>query len=70
MNERIDSALKSIKGNPVTCSWSQDASGVWSSTCGVSWAFMDGSPHSHDMRFCHSCGKTLVVEQAEGGGDE
>ncbi|MFL1481396.1 hypothetical protein [Pseudomonas grimontii] len=46
---------------PITCSWSQDTSGVWSSYCGVTWAFMDGSPNTHGMHFCHSCGKKLVV---------
>lgn len=50
---------------PTTCNWSQDASGLWNSTCGVAWAFMDGSPHSHGMRFCHSCGNTLVVEEQD-----
>lgn len=53
---------------PATCTWSQDNSSLWNSTCGVAWAFMDGSPHSHGMHFCHSCGKTLVVGQVAGDG--
>lgn len=60
--ELCDSAASTcLPEQPITCSWSQDTSGVWNSVCGVTWAFMDGSPSTHGMHFCHSCGKKLVV---------
>lgn len=61
-DEELDRAGSQYINKNADCTWSQDASGLWNSTCGVTWGFMDGSPHSHGMHFCHSCGKMLVVE--------
>lgn len=69
--DRIDAALKPAEGrNPSTCTWSHDGIGIWSGSCGTKWAFTDDGPTENGMRFCHCCGKALVVETAEGGGDE
>jgi hypothetical protein len=71
MNERIDAALKPAEGRkPSTCTWSEGGFS-WHTGCGKEWQFTDGGlPAENGMNFCHSCGKTLVVEPAEGGGDE
>lgn len=68
-DEELDRAGSQYINKNADCTWSQDASGLWNSTCGVSWAFMDGSPQSHGMHFCHGCGKALVLND-EGEGDE
>lgn len=66
MNERIDAALNPAEGRkPSTCTWSEGAFS-WHTGCGKEWQFTDGGlPSENGMRFCHSCGKTLVVESAE-----
>lgn len=63
MNERIDAALKPAEGRkPSTCTWSHYQSS-WFTECGKDWLFTDGGlPAENGMNFCHSCGKTLVVE--------
>lgn len=48
-----------------TCNWSEDAFS-WHTGCGKEWQFTDGGlPAENGIRFCHSCGKTLVAEPAE-----
>jgi len=66
MNERIDAALKPAEGRkPSTCTWSEGGFS-WHTGCGKEWQFTDGGlPSENGMRFCHSCGKTLVVKSAE-----
>lgn len=49
-----------------SCEWSQeDDSGIWNSGCGATWSFHDDGPAENGMHFCHSCGKTLVVEEPD-----
>lgn len=48
------------------CTWQYGAFS-WHTGCGTEWMLNDGTPEQNGMRFCHSCGKTLVVE---GEGDE
>lgn len=59
-------ALKPADGSrPTTCTWSEGGFS-WHTGCGKEWQFTDGGlPSENGMRFCHSCGKTLVVESAE-----
>ncbi|RON88473.1 hypothetical protein [Pseudomonas fluorescens] len=48
------------------CEWHrEDDSGIWNSGCGETWSFHEDGPEENGMRFCHSCGKHLVVEVAE-----
>lgn len=48
------------------CEWSQDDDGgTWNSACGSTWSFHDDGPAENGMHFCHSCGKTLVVEEPD-----
>ncbi|NWC11967.1 hypothetical protein HX776_24585 [Pseudomonas agarici] len=63
-----DTPLKPAEGGkPSTCTWSEGGFS-WHTGCGKEWQFTDGGlPSENGMEFCHSCGKTLVVE---GKGDE
>ena len=60
---RLNAADQRIDDCSGTCEWSrEDDSGIWHSGCGVTWSFHDDGPEENGMHFCHSCGKTLVVE--------
>ena len=67
----IDAAIESAYGSkPTICTWSEGGLS-WHTDCGKEWQFTDGGlPAENGMHFCHSCGKKLVVEQVEGGGDD
>lgn len=58
-----DATLKPTAGSTQsTCTWSEGGFS-WRTGCGKDWQFTDGGlPSENGMRFCHSCGKTLVVE--------
>jgi len=58
--------LKPAEGSkPSTCTWSE-VGFSWHTGCGKEWQFTDGGlPSENGMRFCHSCGKALVVESAQ-----
>lgn len=44
------------------CTWRyQEPLFTWHSDCGSSWQFTDGNPKENGMRFCHSCGKPMMV---------
>ncbi|WLG64802.1 hypothetical protein PSH90_12075 [Pseudomonas sp. FP1762] len=48
------------------CGWHREEdSGIWNSGCGETWSFHEDGPEENGMRFCHSCGKHLVVEVVE-----
>lgn len=55
-----------LTGSAHTCTWQYGAFS-WHTSCGQEWMLNDGTPEQNGMRFCHSCGKTLVVEDE---GDE
>lgn len=66
LQQRLTAADQRNADRDGTCEWSQDDdSGIWNSGCGVTWSFHDDGPTENGMHFCHSCGKTLVVEHAE-----
>lgn len=59
----IDAFLDGSEG--ATCTWQHvDDRGIWDTGCGTSWAFTDEGPKENGMKFCHACGKTLMVEDA------
>jgi hypothetical protein len=63
LQQRLNAADQRIDDCAGTCEWSrEDDSGIWHSGCGVTWSFHDDGPEENGMHFCHSCGKTLVVE--------
>ena len=57
--------FKPAEGNkPSTCTWSEGGFS-WHTGCGKEWQFTDGGlPAENGMRFCHSCGKALIVEDS------
>lgn len=60
MRGEVFKALKRSK--PPTCTWSEGGFS-WHTGCGKEWQLTDGGlPAENGMRFCHSCGKTLVVD--------
>lgn len=48
-----------------TCTWTEadgmDAGDYWESSCGQAWSFIDGTPKENRVRFCHWCGKSVVL---------
>lgn len=53
----------------MVCPWRIDDDGIWNTHCGQQWVFEDGSmPDENGMRYCHSCGKRLLM--VEDLGDE
>ena len=60
------SAITQVDGVAATepCYWKFGAFS-WHTGCGTEWMLNDGTPEQNGMHFCHSCGKTLVVEEPE-----
>ncbi|MBR8423861.1 hypothetical protein [Burkholderia cenocepacia] len=48
------------------CEWKCDDidNGIWESSCGESWSFIDGGPIENRMLFCHRCGGKLKTVPA------
>lgn len=44
-----------------TCDWNlaDEDNGVWKSSCGEAWSFIDGGPKENRVSFCHHCGKSV-----------
>ena len=67
MPEDLLAEFKAGLANSIhACTWQYGAFS-WHTACGQEWVFNDGTPEQNGMRFCHSCGKPLVVE---GEGDD
>jgi hypothetical protein len=52
------------------CEWKCDdvENGIWESSCGESWSFIDGGPVENRMLFCHGCGgKLKTAPNSENG---
>jgi len=65
MRGEVFTALKPAEGQALTtCTWQYGAFS-WHTGCGQEWMLNDGTPEQNGMHFCHSCGKTLVVEEPE-----
>ncbi|MGY2257046.1 hypothetical protein [Pseudomonas reactans] len=64
--EAMRAALDPIESAsaPEACIWKFGAFS-WHTGCGTEWMLNDGTPEQNGMHFCHSCGKTLVVEETE-----
>lgn len=46
-----------------TCRWTEDEDGNWDMDCGEKFYLSEGTPHENKMRFCCSCGATLVEKR-------
>ena len=46
------------------CKWTfdDDESNTWASGCGELWSFIDGGPAENRVKYCHGCGKPVVLE--------
>ena len=53
-----------------TCTWHVDDDGHWHTDCGRMFTLFDGTPVENGMAFCPYCGKALVEEKFEYGGEE
>ena len=49
---------------PEPCKWTldDDESNTWASGCGELWSFIDGGPAENRVKYCHGCGKPVVLE--------
>ena len=57
-------ALRQAIAQPEACTWTQtdDEDGIWSSSCGELWSFIDGGPKENRVSYCHHCGKKVEVK--------
>lgn len=46
------------------CKWKfdDDESNTWASQCGELWTYIDGGPEENRVKYCHGCGKPVVLE--------
>ncbi|MCO1371493.1 hypothetical protein L0Z42_13190 [Burkholderia multivorans] len=54
------------------CEWKCDDidNGIWESSCGESWSFIDGGPVENRMLFCHRCGGKLKTAPTSDQGEK
>jgi hypothetical protein len=48
------------------CIWTEDEDGIYHTSCGESFEFMNGTPEDNHIKFCPYCGK-LILDPAEQG---
>ena len=41
------------------CTWTQDADGIWQTSCGQAHEFTTGTPEENEHKYCPYCGKEL-----------
>ena len=47
------------------CAWSEEADyEYWSSSCGLLWTLINGSPADNGMTFCPRCGRRIAEADA------
>ncbi len=60
-----------VQGEPSSCNWAPDAdnweNGVWHSSCGDAWIFIEGGPAENQVKFCQGCGKPVAIDAARKG---
>jgi len=59
--EQIDVLLK-VAGK---CTWKEDDEGIWDTTCGEAFTFIEGTPGENDMKYCCYCSKPLEEAKFE-----
>jgi hypothetical protein len=59
-------AHRAAMTEPQTCTWTYDSDcDVWNTACGKAWVFTGGGPVENECRYCHGCGKPIVVADAQ-----
>jgi hypothetical protein len=41
------------------CIWTENEDGIYETSCGNAFEFMEGTPERNHIRFCPYCGKVL-----------
>ena len=55
---------KNVKFRPIElCTWTQDADGIWYTSCGQAHEFNTGTPEENDHLYCPYCGNVLDVSR-------
>ena len=49
------------EGGARECVWTEDTDGLWKTSCGRSWTFIEGGPEANRVRYCHGCGKPVRI---------
>lgn len=52
------------------CTWHEDDDGHWHTDCKQIFTLFDGTPVENGFKFCPYCGKALVEEKFEYGGED
>ena len=68
-NESLDHAIAAILsaspsadgGGARECVWTEDTDGLWKTSCGRSWTFIEGGPEANRVRYCHGCGNPVRI---------
>ena len=56
------------EGATTVCEWTLDADergDSWDAKCGEKWCFIEGDPEDNRIRFCHGCGRPVVLVYPE-----
>src|ERR1051325_3792858 len=63
--DRIESALHSQAHEREGCVWTRTDDAyegeTWNSDCGVKYCFIEEGPAENGHKFCHCCGKPLLI---------
>lgn len=62
-------AIKAEESGKDLCSWYSGYCGGWHSSCGTAYVFESGGPVENGHKFCHCCGKPLIVSEAKATND-
>ena len=49
-----------------SCTWTEDADGIWHTSCGQAHEFTTGTPEENQHQYCPYCGKVLEAKEYDG----
>ncbi|EPG1639701.1 hypothetical protein M0L66_007253, partial [Pseudomonas aeruginosa] len=52
-----------------SCKWTE-SSGIWETSCGQTWSFIEDGPAENGALFCHHCGGRLVLIKSDDQEDD
>ncbi|HHM8640691.1 TPA: hypothetical protein ACRNRG_006413, partial [Pseudomonas aeruginosa] len=47
-----------------------ESSGIWETSCGQTWSFIEDGPAENGALFCHHCGGRLVLIKSDDQEDD
>lgn len=64
----LEDALTCIlDGEPQSsCIWTETTDGLWETSCGRTWTFLEGGPKDNRFSYCHGCGKPVRIAEKLG----